>query len=282
MFRPSALAVMFGLALAACAHQTGAERSAAIQAQAVSTGWRSQVIHTPQFDLQSFADGRAANGNPMTIYLEGDGYAWVDGQFPSDDPTPHTPLALQLAMAQPGQGAVAYLGRPCQYLGARTDARCNKTVWTDARFSEDVVRSMDVAIGQLKQQSGAKQITLVGYSGGAAIALLVAARRQDVVRIITVAGNLDPQAWATQMHLRPLNSSLDTAAVVKQTAAIPQVNFVGGKDRVVPPMPAEVFAHKYPVGQQARIINVPDNTHSCCWVQQWPTLWQKAQSKETL
>lgn len=271
-----------GVMLAACSHQTGPERSKAIRAQAEQAGWRSQVIHTPQFDLQSLSNRQEQVGGVLTIYLEGDGYAWVDGQFASDDPTPHNPVGLQLAMAQPGPGAVAYLGRPCQYMGAQTDGRCNKTVWTDARFSEHVVAAVDAAIGQLKQQRGARQITLVGYSGGAAIALLVASRRQDVARIITVAGNLDPQAWATQMRLRPLTSSLDTATVIHQTAAIQQVDFVGGKDNVVPPTLTEAFAQKFPTGKQPRIINVPHNTHSCCWVQQWPTLWPQAQSKETL
>jgi dienelactone hydrolase len=266
---------LIGLALAACAHQTGQERSAAIQAQTVVQGWQSQVIRTPQFDLQVFTNNQPAVNSVLNVYIEGDGYAWIDGQFPSDDPTPHTPLALQLAMAQLG-GAVAYLGRPCQYIGAETDARCNKKVWTDARFSETVVAASNTAIDQLKAQQKARQVRLVGYSGGAAVALLVAAQRNDITQIITVAGNLDPHTWAKQLKLQPLTGSLDTATIIPSISQIPQVAFVGGKDRVVPADLIVKFAQHYPPNQQPRIINEPGFGHVCCWAEHWPQLWMQA------
>lgn len=266
---------LIGLALVACAHQTGPERSAAIQAQAVAQGWQSQVIRTPQFDLQAFINNQPASDGVLNVYIEGDGYAWVGGQFPSDDPTPRTPLGLQLAMAQPG-GAVAYLGRPCQYLGAQTDRRCDKKVWTDARFSEAVVVASNTAIDQLKSQQKTSQVRLVGYSGGAAVALLAAARRQDVIQIVTVAGNLDPQSWAKAMKLQPLTGSLDTASVIAATAQIPQVDFVGDKDRVVPSSLAESFVTQYPAGRAPRIIHKSDFGHACCWAEHWPQLWTQA------
>lgn len=266
---------LIGLALAGCMHQTGQERSTAIRAQAVAQGWQSQVILTPQFDLQAFANNQPAVNGVLNVYIEGDGYAWVDGQFPSNDPTPHKPLGLQLAMAQPG-GPVAYLGRPCQYIGADTDARCHKKVWTDARFDEPVVAAINTAIDQIKQDRGAEKIRLIGYSGGAAVALLIAVRRHDVTQIITVAGNLDPQTWAKEMKLQPLTDSLDTRASIKEISTIPQVDFVGGKDRVIPPTLAENFAVQYPVGHQPRIIYLPEFDHACCWAEQWPKLWTDA------
>lgn len=266
---------LIGLALVACAHQTGPARSAAIQAQTTEQGWHGQVIRTPQFDLQAFTNNQAAADGVLNVYIEGDGYAWVDGQFPSDDPTPHTPLGLKLAMAQPG-GAVAYLGRPCQYIGTETDARCNKKVWTDARFSEGVVDATGAAISVLMQRQGARKIRLIGYSGGAAIALLIAAHRQDIAQIISVAGNLDPQSWAKEMKLQPLTGSLDTVSVINKTSHIPQIDFVGGKDQVVPSAFAENFVAKYPVDQQPRIIYKPEFSHGCCWVEQWPQLWIQA------
>jgi dienelactone hydrolase len=266
---------LIGLALAACAHQTGQERIAAIQAQTVAQGWQSQVIRTPQFDLQAFTNNQPAVNGVLNVYIEGDGYAWVDGQFPSDDPTPHKPLGLQLAMAQP-EGAVAYLGRPCQYIGAETDARCHKKVWTDARFSQAVVAATNTAIDQLKAQQKAGQVRLVGYSGGAAVTLLVAAQRNDIKQIITVAGNLDPHTWAKQLKLQPLNGSLDTATIIQRTSKISQVDFVGGKDKVVPAALTVTFAQSYPTNQQPRIINEPGFGHVCCWAEHWPQLWTQA------
>ena len=270
-------AILAGWLLFGCA-QTGPERSAAIHTQAAVAGWQAQVVHTPQFDLQSFNNGRPPVDGVLTVYLEGDGYAWIGGQYPSDDPTPYQAIALQLAMVQPGKGAVAYLGRPCQYTGAEKDARCHKGIWSDARFSEEVVRAVNTALDQLKRQQHAQRLELVGYSGGAAVALLVAARRNDIDRIVTVAGNLDPHAWAAEMKLQPLKASLDTTKVIEATAHIPQVDFVGGKDRVVPPRVTESFVQRYPVDHRPRIIEISENSHACCWVAQWPTLWKQTQA----
>lgn len=268
-------AILSGWLLLGCA-QTGPERSIAHAETAKAAGWQSQIIHTNAFDLQAFSNPQAIQDGVLTVYLEGDGYAWVDGRFPSDDPTPVQAIGLQLAMAHPN-GAVAYLGRACQYIGADTDSRCTKKVWTDARFSAAAVQATNAALDQLKVQKGARQVVLVGYSGGAAIALLAAADRKDVKRIITVAGNVDPIAWASDMRLQPLTGSLDTVAVIGRIDQIPQVDFVGGKDRVVPPRVAEAFAQRYPASKRPRVITVLDNGHGCCWVDQWPTLWQQAQ-----
>lgn len=267
--------ILAGWLLLGCA-QTGAERSIAHADTFKAAGWQSKIIRSSNFDLQAYRNNRALQDGVLTVYIEGDGYAWVDGQFASDDPTPVQAIALQLAMAQPG-GAVAYLGRPCQYLGAGTDNRCNKKVWTDARFSAAVVKATNDALDQLKTQHGARQLQLVGYSGGAAIALLAAAERNDVKRIITVAGNVDPHRWAKDMRLQPLIGSLDTTAVIGRIEQIPQVDFVGGKDRVVPPRITEAFVQRYPASKRPRLITVPDNGHVCCWEEQWPMLWHQAQ-----
>lgn len=268
-------AILAGWLLLGCA-QTGAERSAAHNQTATAAGWKSQIIRTGFFDLQAYSNRQPLSEGVLTVYIEGDGYAWVDGRFPSDDPTPVQAVGLQLAMSQPS-GAVAYLGRPCQYLGADTDSRCNKKVWTDARFSAAAVKATNESLDKVKSQKSARQLVLVGYSGGAAIALLAAAERNDVTRIITVAGNLDPHGWAQEMRLQPLTGSLDTVAVITKTAHIPQVDFVGGKDRVVPPRVAEAFVQRYPASQRPRVITVPDNGHVCCWSEQWPKLWQQVQ-----
>lgn len=267
-------AILAGWLLLGCA-QTGPERRIAHADTVKAAGWQNQTLRTSTFDLQAFSNNRAVQDGVLTVYIEGDGYAWVDGQFASDDPTPVQAIGLQLAMAQPS-GAVAYLGRPCQYLGAGTDNRCNKKVWTDARFSAAAVKATNDALDQLKTQQGARQLQLVGYSGGAAIALLAAAERNDVKRIITVAGNLDPHGWAKDMRLQPLTGSLDTTAVIGRIEQIPQVDFVGGKDRVVPPRITEAFMQRYPARKRPRVITVPDNGHVCCWADQWMLLWPQA------
>lgn len=269
------VATLVAVAVSACMHLTAAERSQAITSQALASGWQVQTIKAGQFDLRAFVNRTKPVDGVLTVYIEGDGHAWVDGQFASDDPTPVTPVGLNLAMQQP-TGAVAYLGRPCQYLGVGSNPACTKAVWTNERFSEAVVTSTNVALDHLKDQANATRLRLVGYSGGAAVALLVAARRNDVIKLVSVAGNLDPVAWAMQLKLAPLTGSLDPVSVIPATQHIPQVDLVGGKDRVVPAQITKNFIERYPAPYRPTIIHIPENSHVCCWAEQWPQLSAQA------
>lgn len=269
-FKHSVVALT-GLAIVGCMHITAAERSQAIAEQARTAGWQVQTFKAGQFDLRAIINRVQPVDDVLTVYIEGDGHAWIDGQFATDDPTPMTPVALNLAMQQP-TGAVAYLARPCQYLGASTNPACSKALWSNDRFSEPVVVSTNSALDQLKTQTKTSKLRLVGYSGGAAVALLTSERRTDVIQLVTVAGNLDPITWANQLKLEPLTGSLDPVNVISATQQIPQVDFVGGKDKVVPSQITETFIKRYPVSHRPQLISIPENGHVCCWAEQWPKL----------
>jgi len=182
------------------------------------------------------------------------------------------PLALQLARAQPS-GTAAYLARPCQYLA--TQRNCAQRYWTDARFAAEVVGSLDQAIEQLKTRYTASSLVLVGYSGGGTLALLLAARRTDVERIITVAGNLDPDAWAAYHHLHPLRQSLNPALQRAALARIPQQHLSGERDQVVPTALTLRFDKAYPAGTESSVLRFSHYDHQCCWARDWPRLWNK-------
>ncbi|WP_191624662.1 hypothetical protein [Pseudomonas fluorescens] len=101
---------------------------------------RGQVI-TDRFVLTSFY--RIADPDrPLTVYIEGDGFAWRTRAIPSDNPTPHVATGLALAAADPGANIV-YLARPCQFTPQALDRHCDKAYWTDKRFSEEVVATMN-------------------------------------------------------------------------------------------------------------------------------------------
>lgn len=136
--------------------------------------------------------------------------------------------------------------------------------WTNARFS--LVHATQQAINALKARHGAKNITLIGYSGGGAIATLVAANRRDVLRLITIAGTLDTAAWVRQNSLTPLYGSLNPADAWKSLVAIPQTHWVGGKDIIVPQAVAFAYADRFPIGKKPEIIIKPTYDHTCCWV----------------
>lgn len=190
------LSILLCLFLAACTNiPSPAERHSLADALAGDHGWKSINLPSGAFELVAYLPANPGRAGTLTVYIEGDGFAWISGSQPSTDPTPCDPLALQLALAHP-EGASVYLARPCQYTAAEASG-CASRYWTEMRFAPEVIAATNQAIDQLKQKFSADQLVLVGYSGGGAVAALVAARRSDVVRLITVAGNLDQRAWAT-------------------------------------------------------------------------------------
>ncbi len=73
-------------------------------------------------------------------------------------------------------------------------------------------------------------LTLVSYSGGGAVATLVAARRNDVHNLVTVAGVLDHELWTRNHHLSPSTGSLNLADVWPGLTNIAQSQDVGLAD----------------------------------------------------
>lgn len=196
--------------LTACAALSSPqERHQQANALAAAHQWHETTLVTPPFRLKSYGPPPHPPAEILSVYIEGDGLAWLTPTLPSTDPTPRHPLALQLALAQ-AEGRAAYLARPCQYQegkredngegrqDANLDAKqempfppCSQRYWTGSRFAPEVIDAMDNAVSQLMQRHGASALVLVGYSGGGSVAALLAMRRTDVIRLVTVAGNLD-------------------------------------------------------------------------------------------
>lgn len=236
----------------------------AAESIAAAQGWRAQTLRTDTFALQSWAPARASTGETLSVYIEGDGLAWLSASSPSQDPTPTRPMVLRMAMAQP-TGAAVYLGRPCQYT-RRADPLCTDAFWTDKRFAAQVIDAMDQALDTLKRQRGAKRLVLVGYSGGGAVTALLAERRNDVSAWITVAGNIDTGAWTTYHRIPPLTGSLDPMADSAKLRALPQWHFVGSRDAIVPAQLVREFASRMPL---AKVIERQGYDHGCCWADDW-------------
>jgi dienelactone hydrolase len=263
--------------LSSCATAPSAsDRRAAAGLLASRQGWQSIQIPAGQFELAAFLPVLPKLAPHLTLYFEGDGFAWVGGTQASADPTPNNPIALRLALAQP-EGSAAYLARPCQYVDAETSA-CSRRYWTDLRFAPEVIEATDRAVDILKQKFTATRLTFVGYSGGAAVAALVAARRNDVVQLITVAGNLDHRAWTAYHHLSPLTGSQNPIDERERLQPISQFHFSGGKDTLIPPRLIESYADLFPDKSRLTVHVEPTFDHHCCWVENWPRLWRIAMS----
>jgi len=263
--------VLTALLLAGCASTSVQDRHAAASRVAQQAGWQRLDLAAGGFVLAAYVPPGLARAGTLAVYIEGDGAAWVSADTPSFDPTPRDPLALRLAMADPRAQAV-YLARPCQYVEGSQRRHCSARYWTSRRFAPEVIAAADRAVSQLKARYGADRVELVGYSGGGAVAALVAARRNDVARLVTVAGNLDPQAWAMGMGLSPLSGSLNPADAWQALAPIPQRHYVGADDAVMPVRFAQSYARRFPADQLPRIVVMPGFDHQCCWARAWPRL----------
>lgn len=263
------------LLLAGCADLSPQSRWQLADRLAEQAGWQKLHIPAGTFVLTAYAPAPAAPEDALTVYIEGDGLAWLTRSQPSNDPTPRNPVGLQLALRHP-QGLAAYLARPCQYTAPQDAQNCRQTYWTDGRFAPEVIDASDRAVDQLKQRFGAARLVLVGYSGGGAVAALLAARRKDVVRLVTVAGNLDHRAWTTLHHVPALKNSLNPADEWRSLVGLPQRHFVGEQDKVVSRAVADAYAARFPPQRRPEVIEIPDFDHACCWAEQWDSIWQEA------
>ena len=210
------------------------------------------------------------SGAPLTVYIEGDGFAWRTRRELSEDPTPRRPLMLSLASIDPS-GNVAYIGRPGQ-LTVSGKPDCDPAYWSEKRFSHEVVSAINSAIDYLKTKSHSKEVNIIGYSGGAAIAVIIAARRNDIISLRTIAGNLDHEAVNRYHKVESLKESLNPIDFAVKVSHISQRHFVSAGDTVVPISIAESFAGKIGDQKHESITMVPGTTHTTGWQKAWPSL----------
>jgi len=238
---------------------------------AVKNNFKKIYIKTTKFNLASYQK-ILKPGADINIYIEGDGNAWRSRNRLSKDPSPHYGTTMQLATLDPNPNVV-YLARPCQYSPQDLKTICDSKYWSLARYSQEVVSALNSAISQIKRQSHAKQINLIGYSGGGALAVLITAQRNDIASIRTVAGNLDLGTMDKIHKTTPLSESLDPLSAAKQIRHIPQLHFVGGKDHIVPEIVAKNFVKKAELDTKAVVV-IKKASHNTHWDKQWPGLLQ--------
>lgn len=196
------------------------------------------AVKTSKYTIQTLQP-KSVTGKVLRVYIEGDGRAWITSRTVSDDPTPIKTFAPGLAINDPNPSA--YIARPCQYI---LGASCKQSLWTSGRFSSEAIQAESEVLDILKSQYGLQGFELVGYSGGGAVALLLAASRSDVVQVQTIAGNLDHQAWTAIKRVNPLTSSLNPVDFADKLASVPQRHFIGLNDTVVPAEVAQSYMLK--------------------------------------
>jgi dienelactone hydrolase len=214
---------------------------------------------------------RSQADETFAIFLEGDGVPWLHGMTPNVDPTTREPLALKLLADSDLAGA--YVARPC-YQEIQTRG-CTPDLWTSGRYSQAVVDTLVSAIEHVLQRTRARHVALIGYSGGGVLAVLVAERVPRIAAVITLAANLDTDAWTAYHHYLPLGHSLNPARS-EQAHAFREIHLIGRLDTVVPPQTRSAYFARYPAAQQIVLDNY---THVCCWLNDWPALTERIDSE---
>ncbi len=206
----------------------------------------------------------------LTVFVESDGAPWPRPSLPPSDPTPSSPLALQLAAAylpHPDE-AVAYLGRPCQYLAPAQLAACPVRWWTTGRFGAEPLALLNRQIDALKAEAPGAALRLVGYSGGGTAAALLAAQRGDIACLVTVAAPLDIAAWSLAMKVSPLRESQNPADGADALQKLRMTHFSGSSDAVVPAGVNALFMAR----ARTREIVQAGFGHDAGWLDAWPAL----------
>jgi hypothetical protein len=256
---------------AGCAATTSlATRHNTADTIAATAQMKENIIPAGLFNVTTWERIQALSA-PIDLYIEGDGLAWLNKYTASLNPTPPDPIALRLAAADAAENVV-YMARVCQYSSWNHQGSCPDVYWTTGLAAPEALASYGQALDDIKSRYHATGFNLIGYSGGAAIAVLLAAARDDVISIRTVAGNTDYDAFTTLHGLSPMKDSLRPAAAATKIAHIPQRHFVGGRDTVVPSAIFDSWKKDSAGSPCVKMTLLPSATHEKGWVETWPAL----------
>ncbi|MBK8188005.1 MAG: alpha/beta hydrolase [Cellvibrio sp.] len=237
---------LVALLLLACQHSSLPLKSHSIQSQGYRLWQLSDLKET----------------HVLHIYLEGDGQPWLGNGVIALDPGPRGLVSLPLMKQD--LSARLYLGRPCYFQSYVKAQNCHPSLWTRARYSQQVV---DVMVNALLAQTNLDaydEWVLIGHSGGGALAYLMAQQLPKVNKVIAISSNLDVSAWVAHHQYAPLDQSLDPAKI-DSPKPLALFYLAGGKDKNVPLELNQTFLNKV----NAKIILREEYDHNCCWEKEW-------------
>ena len=206
------------------------------------------------------------------VYIEGDGFAYISKSRASSDPTPTKSVAMNLAKADTHDNVV-YLARPCHF-GTDNDFKtvCHKKYWTTHRYGQNVLQSFHAALNSI----GSHKFDLIGHSGGANIAGLIAVSRNDIQSIRTVAGNVDNDFFTRHHNVSDMPYSLNMADYAAKLSNIPQYHFIAQTDKFVPKDIYQNYRSKLSSLNCTNTEIITGTKHLSGWASQWPQLIKKS------
>ncbi len=232
-----------------------------------------EIFHTQTFDIFSYQKNLTCK-DEMSVYIEGDGLAWITPSRISDNPTPLNPLALKL-MVQDNSTCKIYLARPCQYVKSKM---CSEQYWTNERFSPKVIQTYEQILDMLIEKYGVKEFNLYGFSGGGTVATLLAANRKDIKQLVTIAGNLDIDFWTKKHYLTPLTGSLNPANFSQELSSVKQIHLIGEEDNVIDQSVFDSYKKHFTNTKNIHAISFSSYSHICCWDKKWKEILEDIES----
>ena len=127
-------------------------------------------------------------------------------------------------------------------------------------------------LGLLQEKYTIKDFRLFGYSGGGAIAALLASHRKDIHSLVTIAGNLDTEYWTNKHKITSLHGSLNPADYTSSLEAIKQYHFIGEDDNIMDVSIYKSYASKFKNKDNLKYKIIKNNTHSKAWEKSWKQL----------
>lgn len=239
------------------------ERFENASSQAKNMSLEQGIFESKIFDINYFESKNIDKSKELNIFIEGDGFAWIDKYTPSDNPTPINPVALKIALHNFNSNLV-YLSRPCQNVFGNNFRNCERKYWTQDRFADEVIDSIEETIESFKSKYQNSKINLFGYSGGGVVALLVAKRRTDVSNVVTFASNIDTEFWSSYHGISPLNGD-NPANFCKALNNINQIHYVGKDDNIVPIDIASSYTKKCDSHKNIKIKVIDGFNHNFDW-----------------
>lgn len=210
-------------------------------------GFKMKTVETEHLTFLTWEKDGIRTGEPLRFYIEGDG-----------TPNPKTPVAFKMAQKDTHSNVI-YVTRACQYIDSPVCT--DKAIYTSARFHREIVNEMEEMMFWYIKKYKAPSVELVGYDGGATMALLLAAKLPHVMRVITIAGILDTTAYAAQRQEKLAADTLNPADQKNIIALIEQVHYVGGKDNLTPRRIAERFVARLQNPRSAVVKVLPSVSH---------------------
>lgn len=235
--------------------------------KAVSAKGMEVKIHkTKNFDiftLQKISSKKGDATKPIRIYIEGDGRAYINRYRIAPDPTPDSDFVLKLIQKDSSPNVV-YIARPCQYIDS---VACEEKYWTTHRFSSEVISSIQEVVNSFPKN---RELEIIGYSGGAQIALHLT--NSNIRNIRTIAGNLDLEKFSQFYKIPELVApKLD----YKRLSKMRQTHFVGTEDQIIQ---IDLFRRYKLRMKKKNCVNlrlIPDASHKQNWIEQWDKLLEK-------